>query len=97
MALIRGKEVSEGPIGVPSNPRLFNTITAQANAKFSKNSPARGHWIHAKYQQMGGKFVASKREVDPRLRDYAHEAIEKKEEEEKKRVLRPVRKRSKRT
>ena len=90
MALIRGKEVKESPDQVPANPKLWNMITVQASTKFSKHSPARGHWIHAKYNQMGGKFVKSKTQVDPRFRDYVHEAQEKKEEEQKKKVTKPI-------
>jgi len=90
MALIRGKEVKETENREAANPKLWNMITAQAGTKFSKNSPARGHWIHARYNQMGGQYVKSKKEVDPRFRDYAHEALEKKEESEKKKVTKPV-------
>jgi hypothetical protein len=91
MALIRGQEVKEGPRQIPANPRLYNMITTQAKSKFSKYpSPAAAHWVHAKYVQMGGKFVTSEREVDPRMRDYAHEAQEKKEEAAKKKVTKPV-------
>lgn len=90
MALIRGKEVKEAPTQTPANPKLYNMITMQAGARFSKNSPAKAHWIHAKYIQMGGQFVKSKKEVDPRMRDYAHEAQEKKEEEQKKRIQKPI-------
>jgi len=90
MAFIRGKEVKETAKQEPANPKLWNTITAQAGAKFSKNSPARGHWIHAKYNQMGGQYVKSKKEVDPRFRDYAQEESDKKEEQKKKKVTKPV-------
>jgi predicted acyl esterase len=92
MAFIRGKEVKETAKQEPANPKLWNTITAQAGAKFSKNSPARGHWIHAKYNQMGGQYVKSKKEVDPRFRDYAQEEADKKEEQKKKKVTKPVNK-----
>jgi hypothetical protein len=92
MAFIRGKEVKETAKQEPANPKLWNTITAQAGAKFSKNSPARGHWIHAKYNQMGGQYVKSKKDVDPRFRDYAQEAEKKKEEQKKKKVTKPVNK-----
>ena len=84
MALIRGKEVQESPDQVPANPKLWNMVTIQAGTRFSKNSPAKAHWIHAKYGQMGGQFVKSKRDVDPRFRDYAQEAMDKKEEENSK-------------
>lgn len=90
MALIAGKEVKKGPKQEPANPKLWNMITAQAGAKFTKNSPARGHWIHARYTQMGGKFVPSKKDVDPRLRDYVQEEKDKKEKEAKKKVTKPI-------
>lgn len=90
MALIRGKEAKETEKQEPANPKLWNMITAQANSKFSKNSPARGHWIHSRYNAMGGQYVNSKREVDPRLRDYAAEEEKKKEEQKKKKVTKPV-------
>jgi hypothetical protein len=91
MALIRGQEVKEGPKQVPANPRLYNMITTQAKTKFAKYpSPAAAHWVHTKYLQMGGKFVESKKDVDPRFRDYAHEAMKKKEEDQKKKVTKKV-------
>ena len=90
MALIRGKEVQESPTQTPANPKLYNMITSQAGAKFSKNSPAKAHWIHAKYLQMGGTFVKSKKDVDPRMRDYVHEAMEKKEKDNVARIKKPV-------
>ena len=92
MALIRGKEVKEKEKREAANPKLWNMITAQANTKFSKNSPARGHWIHAKYNQMGGQYVKSKKDVDPRFRDYTQEALDKKEDSEKKKVTKPIKK-----
>jgi hypothetical protein len=90
MALIKGQEVKETPKQEPANPKLWNMITAQAQARFSKNSPARGHWIHAKYLQMGGKFVESKAEVDPRMRDYTQEAKDKQEAAQKKKISKDV-------
>jgi hypothetical protein len=90
MALIRGQEVKESPKQEPANPKLWNMITAQAQSRFSKNSPARGHWIHAKYLQMGGKFVESKAEVDPRMRDYTQEAKDKQEAAQKKKISKDV-------
>lgn len=89
--LIRGQEVKEGPKQVPANPRLYNMITTQAKTKFAKYpSPAAAHWVHTKYTQMGGKFVESKRQVDPRFRDYAKEAQDKKEKEQKKKVTKKI-------
>jgi hypothetical protein len=90
MALIQGKEVKKTPKQEPANPKLWNMITAQAGSKFSKNSPARGHWIHARYLQLGGKFVPTKKDVDPRFRDYVQEEKDKKEKDAKKKVTRPV-------
>jgi hypothetical protein len=90
MALISGKEVKKTDKQEPANPKLWNMITAQATTKFSKNSPARGHWIHAKYNQMGGQYVKSKRDVDPRFRDYTQEAMDKKNEKQKKKVTKDV-------
>lgn len=90
MALIKGREVKETPTQVAANPKLWNMITAQAGAKFTKNSPARGHWIHAKYNQMGGQYVQSKKDVDPRFRDYAQEKRDKEEEQKKKKITKPV-------
>lgn len=90
MALISGKEVKKTEKQEPANPKLWNMITAQATSKFSKNSPARGHWIHAKYNQMGGQYVKSKRDVDPRFRDYTQEEIDKKKEKQKKKVTKNI-------
>jgi len=90
MALIKGREVKKAPKQEPANPKLWNMITAQAGARFSKNSPARGHWIHAKYNQMGGQYVKSKKEVDPRFRDYVKEEKDRKEAQAKKKVTKDV-------
>ena len=90
MALIRGKEAKETPDQTPANPKLWNMITAQATTRFSKNSPARGHWIHTRYIQLGGNFVKNKGQVDPRFRDYAQEKRDKEEEAKKKKVTKKV-------
>ena len=90
MALISGREAKETPTQVAANPKLWNMVTAQAGAKFSKNSPARGHWIHAKYNQMGGQYVKSKKDIDPRFRDYVQEKRDKEEEQRKKKVTKKV-------
>jgi hypothetical protein len=66
-------------------------LVTQAKSKFAKYpSPAAAHWVHSRYVQMGGKFVSSQKEVDPRLRDYAAEEQKKKEESVKKKVTKPV-------
>jgi hypothetical protein len=90
MALIQGREVKKTPRQEPANPKLWNMITAQAGTKFSKNSPARGHWIHAKYNQMGGQYVKSKKDIDPRFRDYVQEKKDKEEDAAKKKVTKHI-------
>ena len=90
MALISGREAKETPTQIAANPKLWNMITAQAGAKFSKNSPARGHWIHAKYNQMGGQYVKSKKDIYPRFRDYDQEKRDKEEEQKKNKVTNKV-------
>jgi hypothetical protein len=93
MALIKGQEVKETPHQYPTNPRLWNLITTQAKTKFSKYpSPAAAHWVHTKYVQLGGQFVDSKKDVDPRMRDRAQEAIDKKEEQQKGAIRKDVNK-----
>jgi hypothetical protein len=90
MALISGKEAKKTEKQIAANPKLWNMVTAQAATKFSKNSPARGHWIHAKYNQLGGQYVKSKKDVDPKLRDYAQEERDQKDKEKLKKVTKPV-------
>jgi hypothetical protein len=90
MALISGKEAKKTEKQIAANPKLWNMVTAQAATKFSKNSPARGHWIHAKYNQLGGQYVKSKKDVDPKLRDYAQEERDQKDKEKLKKVAKPV-------
>jgi len=91
MALIRGKEVKEGPKQLPANPRLYNMVVVQAKSRFSKYpSPAAAHWVHTHYLQLGGKFVDSKKDIDPRNRDRVQDAIDKKKEDMKKKVTHPV-------
>jgi hypothetical protein len=91
MALISGKEVKKGPKQLPANPKQWNMIVAQARSKFTTYpSPAAAHWVHTRYVQMGGKFVPSKKDIDPRFRDYVQEEKDKKEESAKKKVTKPV-------
>jgi hypothetical protein len=93
MALVKGQEVKETPHQYPSNPRLWNMITTQAKTRFAKYpSPAAAHWVHTKYLQLGGKFVDSQKEVDPRMRDRAQEAMDKKEEQQKNSIQKDVKK-----
>jgi hypothetical protein len=91
MALIKGQEVKETPHQYPTNPRLWNLITTQAKTKFSKYpSPAAAHWVHTRYIQLGGQFVDSKKDVDPRMRDRAQEERDKAEEKQKGAVRKDV-------
>ena len=91
MALISGKEVKKSPHQEPANPKLWNMLTAQARAKFrTYPSPAAAHWVHSRYVQLGGRFVSSKKEVDPRFRDYVHEAQDKKEKEQKAKITKQI-------
>ena len=91
MAFISGKEVKEGPKQLPANPKMWNMLTTQARSKFTTYpSPAAAHWVHSRYVAMGGQFVQSKKEIDPRLRDYVKEEQDKKEKEQKQRVTKPV-------
>jgi hypothetical protein len=91
MALIRGKEVKESPDQEPANPRLWNMITMQAKTKFPKYpSPAAAHWVHAHYLQMGGQFVKSKKDVDPKMRDVAQEKMDAEDAARKKKVTKDI-------
>lgn len=91
MALISGRSVTNAPKQLPANPRLWNMITTQAKTRFPKYpSPAAAHWVHAKYVQMGGKFVDSKKQIDPRNRDYEQEKKDKIEKDQKQKVTKPV-------
>jgi hypothetical protein len=91
MALISGKEVKKGPKQEPANPKLWNMITMQAKTRFAKYpSPAAAHWVHTRYTQLGGKFVPSKKDIDPRFRDYVQEEKDRKEAADKKKVTKPV-------
>lgn len=91
MALISGKEVKEGPKQYPANPKLFNMLTAQARTKFTTYpSPAAAHWVHSRYTQLGGKFVPSKKDIDPRFRDYDQEKRDKEEKARKAKVTKKI-------
>lgn len=91
MALIRGKEVKEGPKQLPANPKLWNMYVAQAKSRFRVYpSPAAAHWVHTRYVQVGGKFVDSEKQIDPRFRDYVQERMDKQLASKKKKVTKPV-------
>jgi hypothetical protein len=91
MALIQGKSVQEGPKQLPANPKLWNMYVAQAKTRFRVYpSPAAAHWVHAHYAQVGGKFVNSQKEIDPRFRDYVQESIDKRIAKQKDKVTKDV-------
>lgn len=90
MALITGRSVQQKKKQVPANPRLYNMIRTQADTRFQKESPAKAHWMHSRYLQMGGRFVDSERQVDPRMRDYVEEAQKKKKKQQLAQVSTPV-------
>jgi hypothetical protein len=75
----------------PANPKLWNLLRSQAKAKYPSHGknlsfPA-SKWLRDEYARQGGKFVASKRDVDPKLRDDRQDAedAKKRKEAEKKR------------
>lgn len=91
MAIVSGKEVKKTPTQHPANPKMWNMLTTQARSKFTTYpSPAAAHWVHSRYVALGGKFVQSKKEIDPRMRDYVAEEKEKKEKEQKKKITKPI-------
>lgn len=91
MALIAGKSVKEGPKQLPANPKLWNMYVAQAKSRFRVYpSPAAAHWVHSRYAQVGGKFVQSEKEIDPRFRDYVQERMDEQLASKKKKVTKPV-------
>jgi hypothetical protein len=91
MALISGKSVQQGPKQLPANERLYNMITTQAKSKFSTYpSPAAAHWVSSRYRQMGGQYVSSKSQIDPKMRDYEHDKMEEKKKKSLKKVSKPV-------
>ena len=79
---------------VPANPKLWNLLLRQAKAKYPSHSknlafPA-SKWLRDEYSRQGGKFVGSKREVDPKLRD-----VKQDQEDAKKRKLAEKKKKEK--
>jgi len=66
----------------PNNPKLYNMLLAQAKAKYPSHKtnglsfPA-AKWFGNEYARQGGGFVDSIKEVDPKLRDFKQEEVEK--------------------
>lgn len=66
----------------PSNPKLYNTLLAQAKAKYPSHKPdglsfPAAKWFGQAYAQQGGGYVDSIKQVDPKLRDFKTEDIKK--------------------
>jgi hypothetical protein len=66
----------------PNNPKLYNMLLQQAKAKFPSHKPnglsfPAAKWFGQEYAREGGGFVDSIKQVDPKLRDFKQEAIDK--------------------
>jgi hypothetical protein len=45
---------------VPTNEKLYAMVVTQAKAKYRiYPSPGASHWVHRRYLELGGKFIAS--------------------------------------
>jgi hypothetical protein len=67
---------------VPANPKLWNSLSRQAKAKYPSQRTkgltfAAAKWLREEYQREGGSYVSSKTEVDPKARDYQQEKLDK--------------------
>jgi hypothetical protein len=67
---------------VAANQKLYNSIKRQAASKFppkaGKSNPAANNWVSKQYEQEGGTWVTSIKEVDPKFRDVPAELAKKK-------------------
>jgi hypothetical protein len=66
----------------PNNPKLYNMLLAQAKAKYPSHKPnglsfPAAKWFGNEYARQGGGFVDSIKQVDPKLRDFKQEEVEK--------------------
>ena len=71
----------------PNNPKLYNMLLQQAKAKFPSHKPnglsfPAAKWFGQEYAREGGGFVDSIKQVDPKLRDFKQEAIDKEKRQE---------------
>lgn len=58
---------------IPANQKLWATLVAQAKARYHVwPNPSAAAWVHQQYVRMGGKFVKSMHDIDPRFRDDKH-------------------------
>lgn len=65
----------------PANPLLYNSISKRQRAQhhaWKGSNFAAAEGINQEYARLGGQYVSSITEVDPKLRDYAQEEIDKK-------------------
>lgn len=74
----------------PANPQLWNRLEQQVRAKYPSRNPLIGNLpfpaakeLRKQYEAAGGQFVDSKRDVDPKFRDYKDEAEQKKKKKER--------------
>lgn len=71
----------------PNNPKLYNMLLAQAKAKYPSHKPnglsfPAAKWFGNEYARQGGGFVDSIKQVDPKLRDFKQEEVEKEKRKE---------------
>ena len=72
----------------PDNPKLYNALGLQAQAKYPAQrsaglSPAAGKWRQNEYLKQGGSFVENINQVDPKKRDYKQEALDSQKRKKK--------------
>jgi hypothetical protein len=64
--------------GVPNNPKLYDALESQAKARYPKhrgkgNSPQANKMLSQQWAAVGGTFVPSLKDVDPKNRDFKKE------------------------
>jgi hypothetical protein len=70
---------------IPANQKMWNMLVAQAKTRYRiYPSPAASHWVHSHYVQLGGKFVESQKQVDPRFKEKAKRDVEHPHKDRKK-------------
>lgn len=81
----------------PANPQMYNQLSNRARTMYAQRSVdgrmnfAAARWLADEYAKLGGQYVDSKEQVDPRFRDYDKEEedrIKAKKRERKKRAER---------
>ncbi|NDH64838.1 MAG: hypothetical protein EBY26_00330 [Microbacteriaceae bacterium] len=68
---------------LPANQRMWQMLISQARARGWKfPSPVAAVWVHQHYVQLGGKFVESTKDIDPRFKQESpREAAERRQKE----------------